>query len=1200
MHTDTNGVETYNASGYPLSVRDQANVGWTYNYAGFSLTGVSHSSGRSISLAYQNGRVSSATDPAGNVYTYSYNANGYLSGVSYPGGTGTRTYFYENSSVLGGLTGIANGGLRYSTYTYDASGHVTSSALAGGLEKLSFIYTANSTQVTNAAGAITLYSYAQVHGATKLVSLNRSGVTGCPNAAQNVTYDVNGNLATQTDWNGNITRYSYEGGGRLLQISTGENAAFPGQKQIAVYNWDLTNNRINSISTYGDSLSSPVSQTAYAYYPAGNAAVNRLSSVSVYNKTAQGVANQAQVTSYSYTIQTNGLPSQMVVDGPVPGNSDALTYNYNSAGDPTSVVNALGQSTTYASYNGLGLGLPGTATDANGLSTSIVYDGRGRVKSTSQVVSGVTRTTQYFYDVTGGVSQITYPDGNAAVLVYDATGRLTSRNWYLSTDQREQDYTYNTLGLLTSYTALHKVTTCVSSPSNNTASPTNAPDASLSAPDDTPTSAPAPVAPVDGSPTGTTTANTTTTCTPVTRNFPDYTQTTTYDEIGRAKTVTTGNSGTVTSYTYDSNGNVATVSDALNHTTTLSYDSHDRLIRSVDALGKTTSYGYDPGGNAASVTDPDGHITTYASDGFGHRVRIASPDTGTTSFTFDAGGRLTSMTRNDGSLTNYGYDGLSRLSSITAPSLTQTFGFDACTNGKGRLCSANEGSTTIGYAYTPTGQLASQTSNIAGTAYALSYTYDVLDHVTAVTYPGGNQATYHYNAMREVDTVSAVIGGVTTTVASSVTHKPYGPLASLTYGNGLNRTLAYDHNYRPTSIATGTLQSLALSYDTGSRVTQIANGINSTLSQSFGYDAVSRLTGVTAGIGNQTLAFDANGNPTSHLWNGSTDTFNLDAASNRINSLTGSRARTYGYNSLGNLKTSSGSVSYSYAYDGANRMSGITSGSSTTTYTYNALNQRSRKSGPLGSYNYLYDASGALMGETASGGTALTTQYLWLDGQPLAMIRSNALYYLHADQLGRPEAVTNASKAIVWQASNTAFDRSVATNTFGGLNLGFPGQYFDAESGLYYNLHRYYDPATGRYIESDPIGIIGGLNTYLYVGGNPISYVDRLGWIPNFMVPNSVINNTQNIVNSLTNNTFSQNQLNQLTSMFISQLSFSQAATLNGIIAQVPVVLTPSQVTVLQNVLAALVAQNPNNPDLLKAQQLFNQAIQNPDMCRVK
>ncbi|SEB18833.1 RHS repeat-associated core domain-containing protein [Marinobacterium iners DSM 11526] len=118
--------------------------------------------------------------------------------------------------------------------------------------------------------------------------------------------------------------------------------------------------------------------------------------------------------------------------------------------------------------------------------------------------------------------------------------------------------------------------------------------------------------------------------------------------------------------------------------------------------------------------------------------------------------------------------------------------------------------------------------------------------------------------------------------------------------------------------------------------------------------------------------------------------------------------------------------------------------------------------------------------------------------QPLAVIHSGpasaVVYYIHTDHLNTPQVVSDNQGTVVWRADYDAFGKaSVASGSILTFNLRFPGQYFDSETGLHYNYYRDYDPSTGRYVQSDPIGLNGGINTYGYVGGNPLIYTDPYG-----------------------------------------------------------------------------------------------------------
>lgn len=497
-----------------------------------------------------------------------------------------------------------------------------------------------------------------------------------------------------------------------------------------------------------------------------------------------------------------------------------------------------------------------------------------------------------------------------------------------------------------------------------------------------------------------------------------------------------------------------------------------------------TTYRYDAGDNLTQVTDPRGLTTTLTYDGLGLRWQLSSPDTGTTNFSFDVFGRLASFTRSDGSQTVIGYDGINRRTRVSSGGLTQTFNYDNCSNGIGRLCSASDAIGATSYTYTPEGWLTARGFAVGGTNYSLGYGYNALGQVTSIVYPDGSQSLYVYN-YGVVSTVQVKIAGALSNAATSITYQPDNlAMAQWTSGNGLINALSYDADGRLVGVTTIGVQGLGLSYDGADRITGIANSFDGAMTQSFGYDAMSHLASVYSGVDNEAFQYDANGNRTSQTLNGLSTSLSINASNNQIASLSGGVNTTYGYDPRGNLTTVSGSPVFSY--DAFNRLSGANGAS----YYVGPEGQRLRKVvGGVSTY-FAPDATGPLMAENSGSGW---NDYIWLNGRLIGRIVGGQLQAIHGDQVGRPEAVTDASKTVVWRARNFAFDRQVTMSMTVPLNIGFPGQYFDAESGLWNNGFRDYTPSLGRYLESDPIGLRGGINTYVYVGGNPMNYVDPFG-----------------------------------------------------------------------------------------------------------
>lgn len=271
-------------------------------------------------------------------------------------------------------------------------------------------------------------------------------------------------------------------------------------------------------------------------------------------------------------------------------------------------------------------------------------------------------------------------------------------------------------------------------------------------------------------------------------------------------------------------------------------------------------------------------------------------------------------------------------------------------------------------------------------------------------------------------------------------------------------------------------------------------------SGSYQYDALDRLISEALGT-DPAIAYqyDRNGNRTFETVDQTQTTYTYTANTNRLETV-GTEGMTH--DAAGN-RTSDRSGARTFEYNGAGRLYRVyESGTLVATYTYNVLGQRTRKVTSSDTVLYHYDLDGKLLTETDADGNVLR-EYIHADSIPIAQIDriggTDDITYLHTDHLGTPRAGTDANGVLVWRWLGEAFGNSAADEDPDGdgqstvVNLRYPGQYADGETGFHYNYFRYYDPDTARYVTSDPIGLEGGINTYLYSEASPLNIFDPNG-----------------------------------------------------------------------------------------------------------
>jgi RHS repeat-associated protein len=495
-------------------------------------------------------------------------------------------------------------------------------------------------------------------------------------------------------------------------------------------------------------------------------------------------------------------------------------------------------------------------------------------------------------------------------------------------------------------------------------------------------------------------------------------------------------------------------------------------------------------------------------------IEQISPDTGTTSYGYDLAGNLVQSVDAAGVMTLYAYDALDRLISISYPgdpAENVAYNYDEASGGfgVGRLTSVADAVGTLAYVYDERGNVLSETRNHRATTLQTAYQYDAADRIAAITYPSGWNVGYSRDVMGRVAAVSATSpAGDLLSVASGFAFQPFGPITALTYGNGIAETRAFDLDYRLTDLAAGgavALQGLNYHYDAADNVRSIGDAVTPHDSQRLSYDQLDRLIRARGAYGFLTYTYDAVGNRLTQTVTGGQGTTEEDFAyaphSNRLTQISsgGNTIRSLAYGASGNLiLDQQTSTTLALSYNQAKRLSGVTKSDGTLArYLYDGFGRRVVKavSPPGNKTLFQYDQAGDLLEAGAGTSGRLLTDYIYLDGRPIALVSANSgnLDFIHDDRLGTPQFVTDGGQNVVWRAVYQPFGVQEVVAAGVNLPLRFPGQLRDQETGYYQNGFRDYDPSLGRYLESDPIGLGGGLNTYVYGEVNPYSVTDSLG-----------------------------------------------------------------------------------------------------------
>ncbi|MFF7791940.1 DUF6531 domain-containing protein [Streptomyces sp. NPDC007991] len=569
-------------------------------------------------------------------------------------------------------------------------------------------------------------------------------------------------------------------------------------------------------------------------------------------------------------------------------------------------------------------------------------------------------------------------------------------------------------------------------------------------------------------------------------------------------------------WSYDAEGNLTAHCDAGGFTTTFEYGAFDlpssrtdpdgtryrfvhdaelRLVGVINPRGDEWSYRYDAAGRLIGETDFNGRTLGYVHDATGRQIERTNGTGQTVCLTRDAAGRVVSSRTDDGAITTLRYDAAGRMIEAANPGTRVAFGYDAV----GRVVAETVDGRTVASEYDPLGRRVRRTTPSGATS---RWAYDCAGLPTSLVTAGGDLTFTHDAAGREIS--RGLAGAAMLTQTWDAGHRLVEQVIS-SGGAG-----AEGHG------GATVRQARSYTYRQDGHVTSITDRLGTT--RSFGLDRAGRVTEVSAETWTETYAYDELGNLTAaaHPAPGAHDA--QGSVKHSGTRVTAAGRATYEHDDQGRVvrmvrRTLSGLRRiWTYVWDADDRLTEVaTPDSGVWRYRYDVLGRRMAKwrvaddDSVADEVLFTWDGANLAEQQTLRDGLVETDTWDWEPGTHRAaaqMRRSwrvdapdaidRQFYAIVTDLAGTPSELVGDDGVITWRAATSLWGRPLAGGDGGLCPLAFPGQYRDAETGLHYNLARYYDPDTASYLSPDPLGLIPAPNHHAYVG-NPLRWSDPLG-----------------------------------------------------------------------------------------------------------